>query len=276
MSRAATRAVGGATRVAGIIGDPVVHSRSPAIHNAAYAALDLDWVFVAFRVPAGSAAGALSGARLMGIAGLNVTMPHKTDAAEACDVLSPNAAALGAVNTVVVRDGVLTGDSTDGEGLVRALRDEGIDLGGSKILVLGAGGAGRAITQSLGASGARVTVAARRLDAAVAAAALAADGKAVDLERVGPAVAEADVVVNATPIGMRGEAPPFDPDLLVGRRLVLDTVYAPVETPLLAAARARSVPAANGLGMLVHQAALAFEAFTGVAAPLAVMRAAAA
>jgi len=233
-------------------------------------------VFVAFRVPAGSAAGALSGARLMGIAGLNVTMPHKTDAAAACDVLSPNAAALGAVNTVVVRDGVLTGDSTDGEGLVRALRDEGIDLGGSKILVLGAGGAGRAITQSLGASGARVTVAARRLDAAVAAAALAADGKAVDLERVGPAVAEADVVVNATPIGMRGEAPPFDPDLLIGRRLVLDTVYAPVETPLLAAARARSVPAANGLGMLVHQAALAFEAFTGVAAPLAVMRAAAA
>ena len=276
MSRSATRAVGGATRVAGIIGDPVVHSRSPAIHNAAYAALDLDWVFVAFRVPAGSAAGALSGARLMGIAGLNVTMPHKTDAAAACDVLSPNAAALGAVNTVVVRDGVLTGDSTDGEGLVRALRDEGIDLGGSKILVLGAGGAGRAITQSLGASGARVTVAARRLDAAVAAAALAADGEAVDLERVGPAVAEADVVVNATPIGMRGEAPPFDPDLLIGRRLVLDTVYAPVETPLLAAARARSVPAANGLGMLVHQAALAFEAFTGVAAPLAVMRAAAA
>jgi len=276
VSRAATRAVGGATRVAGIIGDPVSHSRSPAIHNAAYVAMDLDWVFVAFPVPAGSAAAALSGARLLGIAGLNVTMPHKTDAAMACDVLSPTAAVLGAVNTVVARDGVLTGDSTDGEGLVRSLRDEGIDLGSSKILVLGAGGAGRAIAQSLGVYGARVTVAARRLDAAVAAAALAEDGEAVDLERVGPAIAEADVVVNATPIGMRGEAPPFDPDLLVGRRLVLDTVYHPAETPLLAAARARSVPAANGIGMLVHQAALAFEAFTGMAAPLAVMRAAAA
>jgi len=276
VSRAATRAVGGATRVAGIIGDPVSHSRSPAIHNAAYAAMDLDWVFVAFPVPAGSAAAALSGARLMGIAGLNVTMPHKTDAAAACDVLSPTAAVLGAVNTVVVRDDKLTGDSTDGEGLVRSLRDEGIDLGASKILVLGAGGAGRAIAHSLGAFGARVTVAARRFDAAVAAAALAADGEAVDLERVGVAIADADVVVNATPIGMRGEAPPFDPDLLVGLRFVLDTVYHPVETPLLAAARARSVPAANGLGMLVHQAALAFEAFTGVAAPLAVMRAAAA
>jgi shikimate dehydrogenase len=238
--------------------------------------MDLDWVFVAFPVPAGSAAAALSGARVMGIAGLNVTMPHKTDAATACDVLSPIAAVLGAVNTVVARDGVLIGDSTDGEGLVRSLRDEGIDLGSSKILVLGAGGAGRAIAQSLGAHGARVTVAARRLDAALAAAALAADGEAVDLERVGLAIAEADVVVNATPIGMRGEAPPFDPDLLVGRRLVLDTVYHPAETPLLAAARARSVPTANGLGMLVHQAALAFEAFTGVAPPLAVMRTAAA
>jgi len=276
VSRAANRVVGGATRVAGIIGDPVSHSRSPAIHNAAYAAMDLDWVFVAFPVPAGSAAAALSGARVMGIAGLNVTMPHKTDAATACDVLSPIAAVLGAVNTVVARDGVLIGDSTDGEGLVRSLRDEGIDLGSSKILVLGAGGAGRAIAQSLGAHGARVTVAARRLDAALAAAALAADGEAVDLERVGLAIAEADVVVNATPIGMRGEAPPFDPDLLVGRRLVLDTVYHPAETPLLAAARARSVPTANGLGMLVHQAALAFEAFTGVAPPLAVMRTAAA
>ncbi|MCJ7437474.1 MAG: shikimate dehydrogenase [Acidimicrobiia bacterium] len=276
MSRAPIRAVGGTTRVAGIIGDPVAHSRSPAIHNAAYAALDLDWVFVPFPVAAGGAAAALSGVRIMGIAGLNVTMPHKTDAAAACDVLSPTAATLGAVNTVVARDGLLAGDSTDGEGLVRSLRDEGIDPDGSKIVVLGAGGAGRAIAQSLGAHGARVTVAARRLDAAAAAAALAADGEAVDLALVGPAVAQADVVVNATPIGMQGEAPPFDPELLVGRQLVLETVYHPVETPLLAAARARSVPAANGLGMLVHQAALAFEAFTGVAAPLAVMRAAAA
>lgn len=276
MSRAPIRAVGGATRVAGIIGDPVAHSRSPAIHNAAYAALDLDWVFVAFPVRAGGAAAALSGVRVLGIAGLSVTMPHKADAAAACDVLSPTAAALGAVNTVVARDGRLTGDSTDGEGLVRSLRDEGIDPDGSRVVVLGAGGAGRAIAHGLGVHGARVTVAARRLDAAAAAAALAADGEAVDLALVGPAVAEADVLVNATPLGMQGEAPPFDPELLIGRRLVLDTVYHPVETPLLAAARARSVPAVNGLGMLVHQAALAFEAFTGVAAPLAVMRAAAA
>ena len=275
MSRPSIGAIGGATRVAGIIGDPVTHSRSPAIHNAAYAALDLDWVFVAFPVGTGGTAGALAGVRALGIAGLSVTMPCKMEAAGACDELSATASALGAVNTVVAREGRLVGDSTDGEGLVRALHDEGVDPRGSRIVVLGAGGAGRAIVHGLGLHGARVTVAARRVDAAVAAAALTPDGEGIDLAQASSAIAAADVVVNATPIGMRGEAPPFDPDLLVGRRLVLDTVYHPVETPLLAAARARSVPAANGLGMLVHQAALAFELFTGVPAPLAVMRAAA-
>lgn len=268
--------VGGATRVAGIIGDPVTHSRSPAIHNAAYAALGLDWVFVAFPVPAGSAAAALAGVRALRIAGLSVTMPHKTDAAGACDELSSTAEALGAVNTVVGIDGVLLGDSTDGEGLVRAVRDEGVDPVDCRVVVLGAGGAARAIVHGLGLHQAHVTVAARRVDAARAAAVLAPGGQAVDLADVGPTIAASDVVVNATPIGMAGEPPPFDPDLLVGRRLVLDTVYHPIETPLLAAARARSVPNANGLGMLVHQAAIAFEAFTGAAAPLDVMRAAAA
>jgi shikimate dehydrogenase len=271
-----TRAISGATRVAGIIGDPVAHSRSPAIHNAAFAAVGLDWVFVAFPVPAGGAAAALAGIRDLGIAGLNVTMPHKTDAALACDVLSPTAAALGVVNTVVVIDGKLLGDSTDGEGLLRSLRDEGVEPGTIRAVVLGAGGAARAIVHGLGGCGATVTVAARRPEAAEAAAALAPGGMAVALGAVADAISQADVVINATPLGMAGEAPPFDPDVLVGRRLVLDTVYHPVETPLLAAARARSVPAVNGLGMLVHQAAIAFELFTGITPPLDVMRAAAA
>jgi len=267
---------GGATRVAGIIGDPVSHSRSPAIHNAAFSALDLDWVFVAFTVPKGEAARALDGVRALGIAGLSVTMPHKTDAAEACDELTQAAAALGAVNVVVARDRVLLGDSTDGEGLVRSLRDEGVDASGARVVVLGAGGAGRAIVRALGEHGAAVTVAARRRDAAAAAAALAPGAIAVGLEAVGDAVAASDVVVNATPLGMQGERPPFPSDAIARCRLVLDTVYHPPETPLLAEARARGVPCANGLGMLVHQAAIAFEAFTGRPAPLDVMRAAAA
>jgi shikimate dehydrogenase len=266
---------GGATRVAGIIGDPVSHSRSPAIHNAAFAALGLDWVFVAFRVPMGAAVRALDGVRALDIAGLSVTMPHKRDAAEACDELTPTASALGAVNTVVARDRVLLGDSTDGEGLVRSLRDEGVDPAGARILVLGAGGAARAIVHALGAHGADVTVAARRRDAAESAAALAPRARVLDLDQAGPALAQCDVVVNATPLGMRGERPPFPADSLAGLALVLDTVYHPLETPLLAEARARGVACANGLGMLVHQAAIAFETLTGATAPLDVMRAAA-
>jgi shikimate dehydrogenase len=267
--------IGGATRVAGIIGDPVAHSRSPAIHNAGYAAAGLDWVFVAFPVPPGQAATALDGTRALGIAGLSVTMPHKSDAASACDELTPTASALGAVNTVVNRDGVLVGDSTDGAGLVRSLADEGITTPGTSVLVLGAGGSARAIVLALAEAGADVTVAARRAEAAEAAASLAEDVRTVDFADLGAAVHGVAVLVNATPIGMQGEPPPFATEALDGRALVLDTVYHPAETPLLAAARARGVPAANGLGMLVHQAAVSFELFTGVTAPLDEMRAAA-
>lgn len=270
-----TRSVGGATRVAGIIGDPVAHSRSPAIHNAAYADLDLDWVYVAFPVPAGQARAALEGMRALGIRGLNVTMPHKSDAAAACDRLSATAALLGAVNAVVNRDGELLGESTDGEGLVRSLRDEGVEPGGTSVLVLGAGGAARAIVLALVEAGADVTVAARREEAALDAAALAPGARGVGFDDLDATVAAASVVVNATPLGMRGEPPPFAPEALQGQQLVLDTVYHPPETPLLTIARERGIPAANGLGMLVHQAALSFELFTDLAAPLDVMRAAA-
>jgi len=267
----------GTTRVVGIIGDPVLHSRSPAIHNAAFAALELDFVFVAFPVRAGAGYDAVRAVRTLGLAGLNVTMPHKDDAARACDELSPAAAALGAVNTVVRHpDGWLLGASTDGEGLVRALADEGVDPDGRRIVVLGAGGAARAIVQALGAHGASIAVAARRHAAAATAAALAPGTHTVPMTEVGPWVVDADVVVNATPLGMNGESPPFPTDTLHAGQLVVDTVYHPPETPLAAAARARGARAANGLGMLVHQAALAFEHWTGRPAPLAVMRRAAA
>jgi len=267
--------VRGSTRVAAIIGDPVAHSRSPAIHNAAFAALDLDWVFVAFPVRAGDGERAVRATTALGLAGLNVTMPHKADAARACDEVSPRAAALQSVNTVVNRDGVLYGDSTDGEGFVRALREEGCEPSGRSCAVLGAGGAARAIVEALGAAGARVSVVARRQEAAEAAAALAPGAGATTFDHALPVLATVDVVVNATPVGMRGEPPPFDPRVLDAAQFVLDTIYHPAETPLLAAARARGIPCANGLGMLVHQAALAFELWTGKSAPLEVMRGAA-
>jgi shikimate dehydrogenase len=259
----------------GVIGDPVAHSRSPAIHNAAFAALGLDWVYVAFPVAAGRGADAVAAVRTLGIAGLSVTMPHKSDVAATCDDLTPAARALGSVNTVVNRDGRIVGDSTDGPGLVAALRGHGVDPAGRRVLVLGAGGAARAIVDALGREGARVTVAARRADAAERAAALAPEGRAVGFDDLDTAVAAVDLVVNATPIGMRGEEPPFDPAALRPAQFVYDTVYHPSPTPLLTAAAARGIPCAGGLSMLVHQAALAFVQWTGEPAPIAVMSAAA-
>jgi shikimate dehydrogenase len=270
-----TRAVAGTTRVAGIIGDPVVHSRSPAMHNAAYAACGLDWVYAAFTVPPGGAADALRGAGALGLAGLNVTMPHKTDAAAACDELTPTARRLSAANTITVGEGGrLLGDSTDGPGFLAALSELGVDPNGRRVLVLGAGGAGRAIANALGEVGAHVVVAARRKEAAFTAATLA-DGEAITLDEIDGAIADVDVIVNATPLGMRGEGPPFDADRLGAMHVVFDTVYHPTETPLMVAARAKGATVTNGLSMLVHQAAVAFRVLTGVEAPLDAMRAAA-
>jgi shikimate dehydrogenase len=267
--------INGDTRVTGLIGDPVGHSRSPAIFNAGFAAAGLNWVFVAFPAPAGRGADAVKAARSLGLAGLTVTMPHKADAAWACDELTPEATALGAVNVVTVHDdGRISGASTDGLGLVRSVRDEGCDPAGRRALVLGAGGAARAIAVALGQAGADVTVAARRPDAADAAAGLVPGATSTTIAEVDPG--GFDLVVNATPVGMQGEAPVIDPDRLNPAQLVVDTIYHPMETRLLASARARGVPCANGLGMLVHQAALAFELWTGLDAPLAPMHAAAA
>ncbi|MEX0665248.1 MAG: shikimate dehydrogenase [Acidimicrobiia bacterium] len=271
-----TRALTGATRVAGIIGDPVGHSRSPVIWNAAFAAADVDWVFVALPVPAGGAAVALDGMRALGIAALTVTMPHKADAAGACDQLSETATRLAAVNAITNADSRLMGDSTDGEGFVRSVADHGVDPSGRRCLVLGAGGAARAIALALGDIGAEVVVAARRIGAAQAAASLASGGRGVSFDAVNDEVSSADVIVNATPLGMDGEAPPFDVELLRRDAVVAETVYHPIETPLLARARARELLCIGGVGMLVHQAAISFRAFTGIDAPLDVMHAAAA
>jgi shikimate dehydrogenase len=243
------------------------------MHNAAFTALDLDWVYVALPVPRGEGAAAVRAVPVLGLAGLNVTMPHKADAAKACDDLAPAAAALGALNTVVARgDGKLVGHSTDGEGFLRALDDEGVIVSGRRCVVLGAGGAARAIAHALGGAGADVTVAARREDAARSAATLAPGGTATSFD--GVPVETFDLVVNATPLGMHREAPPFDSGRLHAGQFVYDTVY-PAKTPLLNAARARGARAAGGLGMLVHQGALSFELWTGCAPPLDVMRAAA-
>ena len=265
----------GVTRVAGVIGDPVRHSRSPRLHTAASAALDLDRVYVAFEVANGGAPAALAAVRTLGLAGLSVTMPHKSAVAELCDELSPDARALRSVNTVSpLADGRLAGDSTDGEGFLRSLADEHVDVAGGSALVLGGGGAARAGARALAGAGARVQVAARRPEAAREAAGLA-HGTAIDWsERVDAATA-ADLVVNATPIGMAGDAALAVPaEALRPGHAVIDLVYEPLATPLLLAARAQGARTVSGLGMLVHQAALQVERWTGRPAPIDAMRAA--
>ena len=277
------RLISAATRVAGVIGDPVSHSLSPTLHNAAFAALGLDWVYVAFPVAAGRGADAVAAVRAMGIAGLSVTLPHKAAVAGALDRLTPVARRLVAVNTVI-RDGDdLVGDSTDGAGLVDALRDdEGWVPEGRRCLVLGTGGAARAVSLALaGAGAAEVAVVGRRPEAAASTVELCGGvGRPASVDEVD----RFDLVVNATPVGMRrptlgggGDSLPFDLDAkrLGPGQVVVDLVYRPPVTPLVTAARARGAVAVNGLGMLIHQAGRQLRAWTGMAAPLDAMSAAA-
>jgi shikimate dehydrogenase len=272
--------VSGNTRLAGVIGDPVRHSLSPALHNAAYRRLGLDWLFLAFEVPAGETRAALDAMRALALVGLSVTMPHKTAAAACCDVLSDDAAALRSVNTVSLDgDGRLVGDSTDGEGFLRSLREAGHDPAGVSTVVLGAGGAARAVVRALGRVGADVVVSARKTDAAAAASELAAGGTAIEWEQRGRAVEAAALVVNATPIGMAGgpaaDECPLPLESVQSGQVVADLVYHPRETPLLRGARSRGAEVVDGLGMLVHQASLQIERWSGHAGPVEAMRAAA-
>jgi len=253
----------------------VRHSLSPTVQNAAFRALDLDWVFVAFEVPEGRAGGAIDAVRALGIDGLSVTMPHKSAVATAVDRLSPDASALGAVNCVVRRGDELVGENTDGSGFLAALAaDTGFEPAGRRCAVVGAGGAARAVVLALARAGAEeVRVVNRTPDRAEAAASLAGTVGRVGAERD---LAGADLIVQATSVGMadRAGAVPFDPDLLHPGQVLAELIYQPAETALLAAARARRLTVANGLGMLVHQAAIAFEHWTGQSAPLATMTAA--
>ncbi len=266
----------GQTRLAIVIGDPVRHSLSPVIHNAGFTACGLDWVFLACEVPEGQVPEALAGAVALGIDGLSVTMPHKAAVAATVDELSETARLLGAVNCVARHGDRLVGHNTDGGGFVDALADEGgWSPTGARCVVLGAGGAAKAVTLALAEGGAaEVAIVNRTLLNAEAAAALAGDrGRVAEPGEVGGF----DLVVNATPLGMSGHsgAPvPIDPALLRRGQLLVDLIYEPAETALLAAARSRGVRAFNGVRMLVHQAARAFELWTGTDAPIQAMAAA--
>ena len=260
--------------VAVVIGHPVEHSLSPVIHNAAFAAGGLDWHYFALTVPDGQAAAAVAAMRSLGVAGMSVTMPHKDAVAALVDARTAVADALGAVNCVFWRGDELVGDNTDGAGFIDALRqDEGWEPAGRRAVVLGAGGAARAVVLGLADAGAaEVVVVNRSADRGAVAAALAGDrgrlGSIAD-------VSDADLVVNATSVGMGDGALPLDPSLLGPHQLVFDLVYEPPVTPLVAAARERGAVGVTGLGMLIHQAAHAFRRWTGQEPSVEAMSAAA-
>ncbi|HMK93168.1 MAG TPA: shikimate dehydrogenase [Thermoleophilia bacterium] len=278
-------AISGSTRLTGIIGWPVEHSLSPAMHNAAFAASGLDMAYVALPVAPGALAAAVGGLAALGFVGVNVTIPHKTDVVAFLDELADDAARIRAVNTIVVRDGRLLGHNTDVGGFERALREivpEGIE--GGEALLLGAGGAARAVALGLLRQGVQRLVVADRTPArahellALAGGEEGVEGRVVALDALTPAdVAGADVLVNATSLGMSAElkVPGVLVDNIRRDHIVFDVVYGKRPTKPLARARAVGARAVDGLGMLAWQAALAFELWTGRPAPLDVMRSAA-
>jgi shikimate dehydrogenase len=269
--------VGGETRTVGIMGWPVAHSLSPAIHNAAFRALDLDWIYVPLPVRPSAVPRALEGLTALGFAGVNVTMPHKTAVADLIEDLSDDARRLRAVNTVVVDGTILRGHNTDAPGFDRFLRrDAAFDPAGRRALIFGAGGASRACALALAHGGAASLIIAARDPSRVGDLSSAIDGMGTDVRAIAfddAAGIEADLIVNATPLGARDESLPVP--VMHTTSVVIDLLYQPAVTPLQTQAREAGATVFGGIGLLLHQAALSFELWTGQQPPLEVMSAAA-
>lgn len=257
----------GRTRIAGVIGWPIEHSLSPTLHNAGFASLGLDWIYCAFPTPTDRIGAAIAGARALGIGGLSVTMPHKTAAVELVDSLTDSARLLDSVNTIeFVNDGSLRGHSTDGDGLMDSLADAGVDVVGRTALVLGFGGAGRAVWDALARSGCDRVLVTNRSE--ISSARLERIGlrrdDVVDWALRDDAAASADIVVNATSLGMGSSTEsPVSSNRWTSSHVAVDLVYHPSLTVFLDQARLSGANVVGGLGMLVHQAARQQEIWTG-------------
>lgn len=274
----------GTTRIVGIFGDPVAHSLSPLMQNAALRAAGIDAVYVPFHVTAAQLRDAVCALRALNILGVNLTIPHKEAACALVDELDPSAALIGAVNTIVNRDGRLLGCNTDAPGLLRALREElGVDPAGRRVLVAGAGGAARAAAVALAQTGAawvgvanRTVTRAEQLVADLAPRLQGTTFAALSLAADLPMHLDEpiDLLVNSTAAGLRGETLPFAPGACVREGgAVYDMVYGREPTPLVAAAAAAGVSAADGLGMLAGQGEEAFRLWFGTEPPKDLMRA---
>lgn len=273
--------IDGSTTLVGVFGAPIEHTASPAMHNAAFEALKMNWAYLAFHVDPQELRAALQGARGMGMVGINLTVPHKIPALDCVDEIDAEASKLGAVNTIAMEKGRLHGFNTDGYGFLKAIKEEfNLSLGGKRVLVLGAGGAGRGIAVKCALDGAAQVIVANRTPAKIEPIAreirntkseFLSLGLTVDeIRRV---IHEVDLMVNATSVGMKdGDSLGLGTELFSPRLRVYDTIYRPAQTELLQVAEGAGAKVANGLGMLLHQGAKAFEIWTKRKAPLAVMR----
>jgi len=270
-------------QVVGIIGYPLGHSVSPAMHNAAFKKMGLDWEYAPFEVKPGDLAEALNGFRSLHFAGFNVTIPHKEAIVPLLDEVTKLARIIGAVNTVVNQEGKLIGYNTDGAGFIESLKEDAkINPKGRRIVVLGAGGASRAASIMLAEVGAKIiTLADIQEDKAKELSEYIGSSFEVDCDYVDvnsqelqKAIDKADILVNSTPIGMKpkiDQSPLANNTKLHSKLLVYDLVYNPSQTKLLKTAKVAGCKTCSGLGMLVRQGAAAFTLWTGEEAPVKTM-----
>jgi shikimate dehydrogenase len=255
----------GKARLAGVIGWPVAHSRSPRLHGFWLERHGIDGVYLPLPVRPEDFDTAVRGLVASGFAGANVTIPHKEAAFAVCDEVDPFARTAGAVNTLLFQDGRIIGRNTDGIGFLENLRQHGIDPAAGPALLLGAGGAARAIAAALRASGVAVTLMNRTAERAEALAEAVPGCRIASWDVRDDALADHALIVNTTSLGMTGHgALTLDLDRAASTAAVSDIVYVPLETPLITAARARGLKTAPGLGMLLHQAVPGFAAWFGV------------
>ena len=274
--------INGTTVLVGVIGNPVKHSLSPAILNAAFREAEMNWVYTAFETREEKLVDAIEGIRALGVAGLSVTMPHKAKVFPLMDEISDSAQMLGVVNCIVNDGKKLKGYNTDGDGFLDAVaHDSGLNMVGKKVLIIGSGGSARSIIYSLSKAGVgEIAVINRTKKKALDAIEL--DGpvaRNVEEDKISEVAAEADLVVNATPIGMSDAGNttnfPIEPNLFSEGQLAVDLIYHPLSTPWMEALKNRKVEVYGGLSMLIFQAAKAFKLWTGQEAPVDAMRKAA-
>ena len=276
------RSISASTQICAVIGNPVAHSLSPAIHNAAFEELDLDFVYVACRVE--DVKNALAGMRaLNNFRGMSVTIPHKIEAMKHVDEIMGVDRTIGSINTVINEQGKLVGLGTDGPGALKAIVDAGVEIGGKNILMLGSGGAARAISFTL-ARNVKLKelsvldvneIMLQHLTADLKAGTDAFIKSELLTERSLAATMEnADVIIHCTPIGMHpnGDASLIPAEYFRPEQVIFDIVYTPLETKLLAEAKSRGLKVISGVDMFINQAVLQFERFTCVDAPVEVMR----